>query len=447
MATGKINMDTVKAVPIPPEGKREHLWDDALKGFGLMVTDKGARSYILQYRVGGRGSPTRRVTIGKHGSPWTPKTARDRAQELLEQVRRKVDPFDAEREAVAKAKKAKADEKARAVILAKLSFDTIANRYIKHGTFDKNKKRIRTWGTYKKIVERDLIPHFGSKPITDIPADDISEFLKTIAERGDSAARRAHIVLANIFSYAAKDQPRHFKAKNSPMAEVAAPTQAAVRQYHLPDDLLRYVWKAAGGMGWPWSDIIRQLILSGQRLREVAHVPWPELNLKEQVWIIPGDRTKNGHPHLVPVTATGLAIWKELPSIKNDANLVFPTGKGTAQSAISKMKKKLDGKILALMQEDAKAAGADEDELAALSIPDWRLHDLRRTASVGMQRCGVAREVIDEVLNHKIGGVTGVYQVYRFEPEKREALNKWDGLLANIVRGQDAQVIQMRGVA
>jgi hypothetical protein len=93
MATGKVTKRAVEAVPVPAQGKREHLWDDTLKGFGVMVTDRGARSYLVQYRVGGRGSPTRRVTIGKHGSPWTAERARARAAELLEQVRRKVDPF------------------------------------------------------------------------------------------------------------------------------------------------------------------------------------------------------------------------------------------------------------------------------------------------------------------------------------------------------------------
>ena len=99
MATGKITKRSVDAVPVPlpGSGRREYLWDEEVKGFGLMVTDKGHRSYIAQYRIGGRSGQTRRVTIGKHGSPWTPDSARKRALELLEQVRRRIDPFDAER--------------------------------------------------------------------------------------------------------------------------------------------------------------------------------------------------------------------------------------------------------------------------------------------------------------------------------------------------------------
>ena len=95
MATGKITKTSVEGIDPPPAGKRAHLWDDTLKGFGAMVTDRGARSYLVQYRIGGRGAQTRRVTIGKHGSPWTAETARTRAKELLHQVDCKVDPFDA----------------------------------------------------------------------------------------------------------------------------------------------------------------------------------------------------------------------------------------------------------------------------------------------------------------------------------------------------------------
>ena len=50
-----------------PSGKDAFLWDDKLKGFGLKVTPAGVKVYLCQYRTGGRGTPTKRVTIGRHG--------------------------------------------------------------------------------------------------------------------------------------------------------------------------------------------------------------------------------------------------------------------------------------------------------------------------------------------------------------------------------------------
>jgi integrase len=432
MPVGKITKEAVDAVPLPPRGKREHLWDDAVKGFGLMVTDRGIRSYILQYRIGGRGSPTRRVTIGRHGSPWTPASARKRAIELLEQVRRKIDPFDAAREAIAAAKKAKENEKTQQAVLARLAFDKIAAEYVAKGTWVDG-KRIRTWQSYDRIIERDLKPQFGSTPLTQISADDIGELLHEIGERGASASRRAHIVLTNIFKYAAKAHPRHFKARSSPMIDVPSPAQSAARERHLSDDELRLVWTAAGRMDWPWREVFRLLILTGARLREVAHVPWAELNLAERAWIIPGERTKNGDPHLVPITDTAFSIWQKLPKLKNDAGLVFPSAVGTALTAFSKAKQRLDEKIIETLQDEAKAA---EKDPAVVAMKPWRIHDLRRTVSVGMQRRGVLREVIDVALNHRTGGrtgITGVYQVYRFQAEKADAFAKWDAFLSSVV--------------
>lgn len=61
--------------------------DTEVKGFVLVVTAAGAKSYAVDYRVGsGRGSPKRRMTIGKHGSPWTPEMARAEAKRLLSEV-------------------------------------------------------------------------------------------------------------------------------------------------------------------------------------------------------------------------------------------------------------------------------------------------------------------------------------------------------------------------
>ena len=113
LAIGKITKRAVDAVEKPASG-RMFLWDDALKGFGLMVTHKGARSYILQYRIGGRGSPTKRATIGQHGNPWTAEQARDRAEELLSMVRRKIDPIEAGRERLAAERAGRDDDAKRA---------------------------------------------------------------------------------------------------------------------------------------------------------------------------------------------------------------------------------------------------------------------------------------------------------------------------------------------
>jgi hypothetical protein len=79
MAVGRLTKRSVEAVPLPVAPARSYLWDDQLKGFGVMVTGAGARTYLVQYQMGGRQAATERYTIGKHGSPWTAEKARDEA--------------------------------------------------------------------------------------------------------------------------------------------------------------------------------------------------------------------------------------------------------------------------------------------------------------------------------------------------------------------------------
>ncbi|MSO71133.1 MAG: DUF4102 domain-containing protein [Alphaproteobacteria bacterium] len=90
---GKITKRFVDSVI--PGGQDQFCWDTDIKGFGLKVTPSGKKIYMLQYRVGRRGSIPRRFTIGLHGSPWTPDAARTEARRLLGLVAGAIDPAEA----------------------------------------------------------------------------------------------------------------------------------------------------------------------------------------------------------------------------------------------------------------------------------------------------------------------------------------------------------------
>ncbi len=91
MATGRISKRSVDA--LKPGERNRLLWDSDLPGFGLKVTPAGGRTYLVQYRIGGRKGRTRRVTIGKHG-PFTPEQARREAKRILGEVSAGQDPAD-----------------------------------------------------------------------------------------------------------------------------------------------------------------------------------------------------------------------------------------------------------------------------------------------------------------------------------------------------------------
>ena len=89
MPTRRINKTSVDA--LAPESGEIFLWDEDLRGFGVKAKASGAKSYVVQYRIGGRGMKVKRYTIGRHGSPWTPDTARTEAKRLLIEVGQGID--------------------------------------------------------------------------------------------------------------------------------------------------------------------------------------------------------------------------------------------------------------------------------------------------------------------------------------------------------------------
>lgn len=441
MATGRITKRAVDAIPIPVAGKRAHLWDDELRGFGCMVTDKGAKSYLVQYRIGGRGNPTRRITIGKHGSPWTPDTARTRARELLEQVWRKVDVFDAEREALRATKAEKAAQAKADAALAKLAFGAVADEYIA-----KAKKKLRRASEQEQVINRDLRPAFADTPLPSITSEAINDQLAKIAERSASAALKAYVALRSIVAFAHEKHRRLFPKSASPLGEVTRPEAGGQRERHLTDIEVRLFWEATRVMGWPFGPIYQLLLLTGTRLREIAEGEWSEVNQAEARWYLPGSRTKNGKDHWVHLSPSALAIIKSLPRVcKEGSDYIFTTSGDTPVSGFSRAKKRLDNAMLKITQADA----ADLDQ-EAVKLKPFVIHDLRRTFARGCQKMGYPPEIVERLLGHITdaeSGLKGVYQTYAFEPERIEASNRWADRVARIVAGGSARVVKLRGAA
>ena len=158
--------------------------------------------------------------------------------------------------------------------------------------------------------------------------------------------------------------------------------------------------------------MVRLLILTGQRRGEVSGMRWEEVNLDAGTWSLPGARTKNGQPHVVPLTAEAVELLRTVKRRKG-AEFVFEGPRKTAVSGFGKVKARLDA---------ALAQAAEETDRKA--VP-WVLHDLRRTVATGLQRLGVRLEVTEAVLNHVSGsrsGIVGVYQRHAWETEKAAAL-------------------------
>jgi Arm DNA-binding domain len=119
VVVAKISKWTVDELFYPPDTKKVILWDDGVKVFGVKATPNGTKTYLLEYRMGGRLTTAKTYTLGRHGSPLTPDSARQRALDLLADVRKGIDPIERDRAANGQL----ANE-------AYFDFDTFADRYI-----------------------------------------------------------------------------------------------------------------------------------------------------------------------------------------------------------------------------------------------------------------------------------------------------------------------------
>ena len=160
---------------------------------------------------------------------------------------------------------------------------------------------------------------------------------------------------------------------------------------------------------------------------------WPEIDLEARMWTLPGARTKNGKTHRVPLGPAAVTILKSIPRM-HKVELVFPAmgNANNPASGVSKAKSRVDQAMLKSLKEvDADA-----------TVPDWRLHDLRRTFASGCRRAGVPLDVVEKLLNHSSGsfaGIVGVYQLHDYDAEKFEAVAAWDKAVTEILGATNRQ--------
>lgn len=397
----KLTRNSIKGLEAGP--KDQFYWDEEIRGFGLKVTAKGSKSYVVQYRMGGREAPTRRYTIGRHGSPWTPDTARERAKDLLRLVDIGQDPIVLDQQRRADA--------------VELAFESYAERfvdlYLKTGW-------PKTWREAERIINRDLKPAFGRRPINELTRREISAFLDSMSNR-PALAQQAGTILRKMLRWAVN----RGDLITSPMADMKLPGAVPSRDRVLTDDEIALVWRCAGDLGPPFRGLVRLLLATGQRRDEVASLDWSEIDLEGSTWLLPAQRSKNGKAHNVPLNELAKLELLKTRVAKKREGLVLSTTGTTAVSGFSRSKKRLDQLMLFRMREDASRNGSDPDRVV---LKPWRIHDLRRTVATGLQKLGVRLEVTEAVLNHVSGsraGVVGIYQRHDWADEKRRALDLW----------------------
>lgn len=274
------------------------------------------------------------------------------------------------------------------------------------------KPRNRDW----KNTER-VLPKFSSlnaKPIDEIKRADVVCALDTIIAGGAPIrANRALAAIKRLMNWCVD----RGMIETSPVTGLRPPTKEYARERVLSDDELIACWHGAVDEGFPFAQFTQLLILTGQRRGEVAGMRWSELDLENATWSLPRERVKNKKSHIIPLAPLTISILKSVPRFLN-SELVFTTTGKTPISGFGRLKKRLD----VVVGHEAE---------------DWRFHDIRRTVTTNMAADGIHPHVIEAVLNHKSGvvsGVAAVYNRYLYMSEKREALEKWATKIAAMTK-------------
>jgi integrase len=382
----KLSKSSIDALPVPDSDLV--YWDAGCPGFGVKVTPKGRKVFIVLYRTGGAGSRLRKFTIGPYGRV-TLHQARLAAQKVFAARLEGRDLAAEKREAKRRVVADRVEDLLEAYIAQRVSQNRSAEEIA-------------------RLLRREVGKPWGNKSIHDVTKRDVVDVISAIEQRGAPVA--ANKALKSIKTFLRWCVGRAVLDR-SPAEGVPSPTKEIARDRVLNDDELAKIILAARAIGGPYGGIVELLALTGQRREEVAQLTWAELDFLKRVWTIPKSRTKNAKSHVLQLSNQSIAV---LSRIERQGPFVFSAVGTRPFQEFSGAKRVLD---------------------RLSEVTDWRLHDLRRTCVSGMARLGVAPHVADKILNHQSGtisGVAAVYQRHEFLSERKVALEVWGAHVAEI---------------
>lgn len=402
-------------------GLRDHHWDTKVPGFGVRVTDRGAKTYVVYTRWPGTSSPARRA-VGD-ASRMSLAVARKRAREWLELAEQGTDPKEQERKA------ALAEQQRR-----QTTFAVVAEDWLREAVIGSNPDRPkqRKAAEVARDVRREFIPEWGDRPVTSITALDVRNVIKRKAETASAQARNLLGYAKRLFAWA---EAQHVYGLTASPAERLRPNdltgKKVARQRVLNDAEVRALWRAGERMPYPYGPVYLMLALTGQRKSEVAEARWREFDIQKKLWTIPAERMKQNSPHAVPLTDEVIAILESLPRFKR-GDFVFSTTFGAKPvNGFSKSKVRLDKAM-------SEEMGVEPEH--------WTIHDIRRTMRTGLSALPIPDRVRELVIAHAQPGLHKVYDQHSYLDEKRRALELWAARLGSILgeKPLGANVLQFK---
>jgi integrase len=395
---GKITKRSVDALKLAG-GAEAVLWDTELKGFGVRVQRGGGKSYVLHYRAGtGRSAPLRKLTIGRHGSPWTPETARREAKTLLGLIEDGADPA--------------ADKMARreAPTIAQL-----AERFLAEHA--EAKRKASTAAEYRRLLYKIILPAIGRRKVGDVTRADVTK-LHHANRSAPYQANRLHAVLSKMFNLAERWGLR--PDGSNPCRHVEKFAERKRERMLSPAELARLGDALAAHDGSPYAvAAIKLLVFTGARLGEVLGLRWEWIDFERDEARLPDSKSGAKTLHLPP---PALAVLAELPRLDGNPHVVAG---------------QKDGAALVNLEKPWRAMRA------AAGLDDVRLHDLRHAFASVAASSGMGLPIIGKMLGHTQAATTHRYAHLASDPVKAAAATV-AGKIAAAMTGGKGKVERLR---
>lgn len=414
---------------IRPSESRADYWDTKLPGFGLRVTPAGVKTWTILYRVPKR-LWVRRLAIGTYPALSLAK-ARKRAKDELAKAAIGQDPADAKHAT-------REDTRHTVAALFKL--------YAADADARHDAKEFKSWPDVKRSLERDVLPAWSTRPVTEIRRRDVLDLATLKAKTGATAANRLQAHLSMLFAYGVEAD----WLPANPAAGLRKRSEKP-RTRVLTADELTALWKTLDAdapltlsrgksaktritmpaeTGETLRHLFKLLLIAGQRLGETSRMKWADVDLDAKLWTIPGTETKNGFAHRVPLSEPAVELLTARSESAHPlATFVFPSS----------------------AKSDASAWVWSKRTAAALALVTgiaFTAHDLRRTVATMMGELGIDTDTIGLVLNHRKPGVTTRhYDHSTRDAATRGALDRWAQRLDQIVTEATAKVTPIRARA
>jgi len=353
-----------------PAPSRLELPDSLVPGLRLVLQPSGRRSWAVRYRLNGR---TAKYTLGSFPVVGVA-MARGLAREKLQQVALGIDPVAAER---GKTSVAAAVEAYTAKHVAGLRLET------------------RTYAT-RELAR--ILEAWGSRPVAAITKQDVRAFAAAAEPRGPAAAACTLKCAKAFLQWCAVQD----LIDRSPAADVPNPARPKPRDRVLTDGELAAVWHACPDH--PYGRFVRLLILTGCRKSEIGRLQWSEID--GNMIRLPGERTKTGVAHTVPITPAMRKVLDGCPK---------------AGPYVLNGRRPIPG-------------GGQAKAVIRTTILPWTLHDLRRSFVTGCAGLGIAPHIIERCVNHALPGVAAIYQRASFAVECLAAFEAWSAHVTRITR-------------